>query len=258
MAKRKPTVEETFRWLAGNSYLEVNVVGQNEKEFRRRYRKIKGRLPKRGVQYNVAKDSKIKGGDEFRLVIPKKDECYKRVLEDGFGLKPLRTTPNGQGWRKGDKEFAYFLLKIGFDIGHPSKGRTLHSRTGVAGTAKKAANAAIKDREFLDGLRREIMREFTVRNQAVVRLAKMSQPCVCQVCDFDFGEKYGLLGRDFIEGHHKDPVASYGKKGKSVKVSDIVLVCSNCHRMLHKGTGIKDWRKLRKLVRRLAARRRET
>ena len=45
------------------------------------------------------------------------------------------------------------------------------------------------------------------RNQKVIKLAKEKFKkrfgrLFCEVCEFDFSEKYGELGEDFIEGHH--------------------------------------------------------
>jgi len=41
------------------------------------------------------------------------------------------------------------------------------------------------------------------------------------------------LGRGFIQAHHTIPVSELRKESKT-KVRDIALVCSNCHRMLHR------------------------
>lgn len=38
----------------------------------------------------------------------------------------------------------------------------------------------------------------------------------------------------FIEGHHKSPLFESDDPVKTT-ANDIALVCSNCHRMLHKG-----------------------
>ena len=54
----------------------------------------------------------------------------------------------------------------------------------------------------------------------------------CQVCGFDFKAAYGALGEGFIEAHHVVPLAAAGH-GK-VREKDLVLVCSNCHSMLHR------------------------
>ncbi len=56
----------------------------------------------------------------------------------------------------------------------------------------------------------------------------------CQICGFSFFEKYGGIGEGFIEAHHKKPLSERDGKTKT-KREDIALVCSNCHRMLHRG-----------------------
>ena len=55
----------------------------------------------------------------------------------------------------------------------------------------------------------------------------------CQVRAFDFYECYGEIGQDFVEAHHTKPISELDKETKT-KVEDIALVCSNCHRMLHR------------------------
>lgn len=55
----------------------------------------------------------------------------------------------------------------------------------------------------------------------------------CMVCGFDFKLKYGDIGEGYIECHHTIPVSEY-QGIKKTKVSDLSLVCSNCHRMLHR------------------------
>jgi len=55
----------------------------------------------------------------------------------------------------------------------------------------------------------------------------------CEACGFDFHETYGKLGEDFIECHHVTPVSEL-KAGATTRLSDLVVVCSNCHRMLHR------------------------
>lgn len=59
----------------------------------------------------------------------------------------------------------------------------------------------------------------------------------CQVCGFSFFEKYGEVGEGFIEAHHANPL--FERNGKTItRREDIILVCSNCHRMLHRGNPI--------------------
>lgn len=55
----------------------------------------------------------------------------------------------------------------------------------------------------------------------------------CSVCNFSFREVYGEIGADYIEAHHKYPIHLL-KHESSCGVDDLVPVCSNCHRMLHR------------------------
>ena len=56
----------------------------------------------------------------------------------------------------------------------------------------------------------------------------------CRVCGLSFGDVYGELGDGFIEVHHLTPVASYSGEVSVDPRSDMTVVCSNCHRMLHR------------------------
>lgn len=65
---------------------------------------------------------------------------------------------------------------------------------------------------------------------------------VCEACDFDFAETYGEIGRGFIECHHVVPLSETGRTRTTL--SDLVLLCSNCHRMVHRR---RSWPKLDEL-----------
>jgi len=55
----------------------------------------------------------------------------------------------------------------------------------------------------------------------------------CEVCKFDFKREYGSRGDGFIECHHTKFLSDYDEPTKT-KISDLILVCSNCHRMIHR------------------------
>jgi predicted HNH restriction endonuclease len=44
---------------------------------------------------------------------------------------------------------------------------------------------------------------------------------------------YGVLGEGFAECHHRVPLAEL-QEGHPVRLSDLAIVCANCHRMLHR------------------------
>jgi 5-methylcytosine-specific restriction enzyme A len=54
----------------------------------------------------------------------------------------------------------------------------------------------------------------------------------CEVCGFDFETRYGAIGAGFIECHHRIPLAQAGVT--TTQLTDLAVVCSNCHQMLHR------------------------
>lgn len=60
---------------------------------------------------------------------------------------------------------------------------------------------------------------------------------VCKVCGFDFQKVYGILGKGFVEVHHVIPLSD-GKKRETNPKTDLTVVCSNCHRMIHRKKNI--------------------
>lgn len=94
------------------------------------------------------------------------------------------------------------------------------------------------DDEFEEGEVSYLIKKhkFFERNKKLIEnaksLAKQEDRLFCEVCSFDFSKHYPTLGDNFIECHHKLPIASGGIRKSKIK--DIALVCSNCHRMLHR------------------------
>lgn len=56
----------------------------------------------------------------------------------------------------------------------------------------------------------------------------------CMACGFDFGATYGEIGKDFIEVHHTKPLYSLEQEILVNPRTDLVCLCSNCHRMIHR------------------------
>jgi 5-methylcytosine-specific restriction protein A len=69
----------------------------------------------------------------------------------------------------------------------------------------------------------------------------------CEACNFDFHETYGDRGNGFIECHHLNPVENI-EKGETTKLNDLILVCSNCHRMIHRKKPWLDFQELKELL----------
>lgn len=56
---------------------------------------------------------------------------------------------------------------------------------------------------------------------------------LCETCQFDFDRHYGSRGKGFIECHHTLALSKL-EPGHKTKLDDLALVCSNCHRMIHR------------------------
>lgn len=72
------------------------------------------------------------------------------------------------------------------------------------------------------------------RNQKLRAKAIEIHGTKCKVCGFDFGAVYGERGYGYIEVHHLIPVSSFGETTKVDPRTDMTVVCSNCHRMIHR------------------------
>jgi 5-methylcytosine-specific restriction endonuclease McrA len=80
-------------------------------------------------------------------------------------------------------------------------------------------------------LRRHLIRE---RDPDLVRRFKKRLSLFsCTVCNFDFEHVYGPIGREFIEAHHVEPIG-FRDGGTPTSIDDLIAVCSNCHRMIHR------------------------
>ena len=72
---------------------------------------------------------------------------------------------------------------------------------------------------------------------------------VCMVCKFDFDNFYGPdLSIGYIEVHHLKPLALLTKETET-DIKDLIVVCSNCHRIIHRKKGeALEWKYLRREI----------
>jgi predicted HNH restriction endonuclease len=99
--------------------------------------------------------------------------------------------------------------------------------------------------EFIEGFRRQVIVENGYRNRKFTLHAKEELGTICYACGFNFEDFYGPHGKGFIEIHHLNPIQ---EGERSSRIEDVVPVCSNCHRMLHKGTAILTIEDLKQMI----------
>jgi 5-methylcytosine-specific restriction protein A len=85
-----------------------------------------------------------------------------------------------------------------------------------------------------------------LRDRKVEQVLTQAGRLACEVCGFDFAAAYGPRGDRFIECHHIKPLHEAGER--TTKLADLALVCSNCHRMIHRRSPWPTPADLRSLV----------
>ncbi|MFI0406093.1 HNH endonuclease [Actinomadura sp. 3N508] len=84
----------------------------------------------------------------------------------------------------------------------------------------------------LERLHRFRERDRGLRKKRIDKTLAEGGDLACEVCGFNFTRAYGTHGDGYIEVHHLIPLHEAGES--ETKLSDLVLLCANCHRMSHR------------------------
>jgi 5-methylcytosine-specific restriction protein A len=128
--------------------------------------------------------------------------------------------------------------------------KALTFRGGLDPIIEETDDAAAAGSGSLIEQRRYKMHRRIERNAKAAKAAKKHHGTRCQACEFDFHEQYGEIGLGFIEAHHLKPIGSLNE-GEAVSydiAADFAVLCSNCHRMIHKSSDPSDVAAFRRLL----------
>lgn len=94
-----------------------------------------------------------------------------------------------------------------------------------------------ENREAAEGRILTRLHSYRERDSKIVRRKKESHlrkhgSIDCEACGFNFENRYGERGTNFIECHHTRPISEM-ELGEKTKLADLILLCANCHRMIH-------------------------
>ena len=67
----------------------------------------------------------------------------------------------------------------------------------------------------------------------------------CLICEMNFVERYGEIGKEFIEVHHLNPISETDGEHEVNPATDLIPLCSNCHSMIHRLEDPSDWQLLK-------------
>lgn len=103
----------------------------------------------------------------------------------------------------------------------------------------------ITEKEGKEILRKHLTKERS--NRLVAAFKNSLSSFKCSICGFDFEKFYGDIGKEFIEAHHVKPVHTL-KRNTTISTNDLIAVCSNCHRMIHRKKEILTPEELKKKI----------
>jgi hypothetical protein len=125
--------------------------------------------------------------------------------------------------------------------GHPEVAEILEAPSDHFIDIPDAGTANVIDLTQLnvDETKRRLVSHFRIDRSRIMRTAKVGLfvkehgGIYCENCSFSFETRYGQRGRGFIEVHHVQPLAAL-LPNTITRLSDLMLLCSNCHRMVHR------------------------
>jgi len=108
------------------------------------------------------------------------------------------------------------------------------------------------DEEFPEGRILTRLHNVRERNAALTRkkkekVLKETGKLECEICSFDFSVAYGELGYGYAECHHTVSLSSL-KPGHKTKLSELAIVCANCHRMIYRSRVWLSIEEMKKIV----------
>jgi 5-methylcytosine-specific restriction endonuclease McrA len=120
----------------------------------------------------------------------------------------------------------------------------------IESTVKADLDSLHDEEELFDGKKDKRFTTYYERNPKLRSKAIEIHGFKCMTCGFKFADKYGSRGYEYIEVHHLNPVSTLDEATPVDPKTEMAVVCSNCHRMIHrKKDQILSLDELRELIR---------
>ncbi len=116
---------------------------------------------------------------------------------------------------------------------HPTR-FTLRRVSGFEAVVDADLDSLEAEEEHFEGQKKQRLVNHYERNRKLRVAAVKHHGVTCKVCGFDFGKVYGDRGKDYIEVHHLILVSTLKEEKKVDPKKDMTVLCSNCHRMIHR------------------------
>lgn len=186
----------------------------------------------------------------------------KKLMSDDYAIKPTSVLPSDYcynrtnfGIDKSGKFSNKFLIHnsdgtytyVGFDFSfngcvyHKPQGSKVELVVGYFNNGEFFAITQtqndiedLSNNTLIEGATKKISVNSYERNTKARQQCIEYHDCKCWVCEFDFFEAYGELGKDFIHVHHIVPLSEIRQGYEVDPINDLLPLCPNCHAMVHR------------------------
>ncbi|MCQ1537303.1 HNH endonuclease [Methanosarcina sp. KYL-1] len=137
-----------------------------------------------------------------------------------------------EGWYEDYKEGNHFVWKLRDELVQALEELEMVDKQEFPSEKQELTSYLVENRP--DGKIRVCYTTQYERNSINRRNAITIHGTVCQACGFDFEKTYGEIGKGYIEVHHIKPLSEEKCDVEINPETDLICVCANCHRIIHK------------------------
>jgi 5-methylcytosine-specific restriction protein A len=167
-------------------------------------------------------------------------------LSNFKALDPNYQGKGMEGYSKLDKEvFEEFnfdvnrLNQIANDIRQILNNPELSNEVSKIENDETSETDSVKEGQVLYKLHKVRERNRKIVEAKKRKVLKDKGELKCEACSFDFEKIYGGMGKGYIECHHLTPLSNF-QVNKDTRLDDLALLCSNCHRMIHRDFNVSS------------------
>lgn len=162
---------------------------------------------------------------------------YFKIKNMGF----FKLTESGEKYLNENKELIKYLLDNPFEY-NEIKNLFGEAVKNTNNKEKRKINIFDENIIITEGNEKIVYQKTYERSKKLREYAiehyKKNGEIICDICCFNFKKFYGELGEGFIEIHHLKPIFMFEGEDLNKKIEEalknVVPVCSNCHRIIHR------------------------
>lgn len=166
-------------------------------------------------------------------------ESFRNPAGVAFKLQNIRQVATGKGLGNVSEMDRLVWEELGSD---PMRTKQLANliKAGIS-AAESLPESFESEPEFPEGrlvteLHKRRERDPRIR-QRLLAARRRKGPLSCDMCLTTPNSKHGDLEDAMFESHHVVPLSRSG--ARITKLEDVVLLCANCHRLLHRAIAVK-------------------